>query len=151
MLTLGNLSPKEGAVKEKKRLGRGPGSGHGKTAGRGHKGAKSRSGYKSKPGFEGGQMPLQRRLPKRGFYNKFSIEYTIISLSQLEKLTDVAEINNDTLREAGLLKPGQLSKVLANGEITRPVTVCVDKISRQAQQKIEQAGGTVTLVSALEE
>ena len=151
MLTLGNLSPKEGAVKEKKRLGRGPGSGHGKTAGRGHKGAKSRSGYKSKPGFEGGQMPLQRRLPKRGFYNKFSIEYTIISLSQLEKLTDVAEINNDTLREAGLLKPGQLSKVLANGEITRPVTVCVDKISRQAQQKIEQAGGTVTLVSALED
>ncbi|MBM9605416.1 50S ribosomal protein L15 [Desulfopila inferna] len=151
MLTLGNLSPKEGAVKEKKRLGRGPGSGHGKTAGRGHKGAKSRSGYKSKPGFEGGQMPLQRRLPKRGFYNKFSIEYTIISLSQLEKLTEVAEINNDTLREAGLLKPGQLSKVLANGEITRAVTVCVDKISRQAQQKIEQAGGTVTLVSALEE
>lgn len=151
MLTLGNLSPNKGAVKEKKRLGRGPGSGHGKTGGRGHKGAKSRSGYKSKPGFEGGQMPLQRRLPKRGFFNKFGVEYTIISLSQLEKLTDVAEINNDTLAEAGLAKKGQMTKVLANGEITRPVNICVDKVSRQAQQKIVQAGGSVTLVSAKEE
>jgi large subunit ribosomal protein L15 len=151
MLTLGNLSPNKGAVKEKKRLGRGPGSGHGKTGGRGHKGAKSRSGYKSKPGFEGGQMPLQRRLPKRGFHNKFSIEYTIISLSQLDKMTDLTEINNETLTKAGILKKGQLTKILANGEIGRPVIVSVNKISRQAKEKIEQAGGTVQLVSAIEE
>lgn len=151
MLTLGNLSPAKGAKKDKKRVGRGPGSGHGKTAGRGHKGAKSRSGYKSKPGFEGGQMPLQRRLPKRGFYNKFGVDYTIISLSQLEKLADVGEINNESLVQAGLLKKGQKSKVLANGEITRAVTVSVDKISGQAKEKIEQAGGTVKVAGETEE
>ncbi len=143
MLTLGNLSPAKGAKKDKKRVGRGPGSGHGKTAGRGHKGAKSRSGFKSKPGFEGGQMPLQRRLPKRGFFNKFGTDYAIISLSQLEKLYDGQEINNDLLLQAGLLKRGQKSKVLANGEITRAVTVRVDKISGQAKTKVEEAGGTV--------
>jgi len=143
MLTLGNLSPVKGANKDKKRVGRGPGSGHGKTAGRGHKGAKSRSGFKSKPGFEGGQMPLQRRLPKRGFYNKFGTDYAIISLSQLEKLGDAQEINNNVLLQAGMLKRGQKSKVLANGEITRAVTVRVDKISAQARTKVQEAGGTV--------
>ena len=146
MLTLGNLSPNKGANKDRKRVGRGPGSGHGKTAGRGHKGAKSRSGYKSKPGFEGGQMPLQRRLPKRGFHNKFGIDYTIVSLTQLENLTD-ADITNETLVAAGILKEGKLSKVLANGEIKRAVNVVVNKISASAKEKIEQAGGTVTLVS----
>lgn len=143
MLTLGNLSPAKGAKKDKKRVGRGPGSGHGKTAGRGHKGAKARSGFKSKPGFEGGQMPLQRRLPKRGFHNKFGTDYAIISLSQLEKLGADQEINNDVLLQAGMLKRGQKSKVLANGEITRAVTVRVDKISAQARFKIEEAKGTV--------
>lgn len=145
MLTLDKLSPVKGANREKKRLGRGPGSGHGKTAGRGHKGARSRSGYKSSPGFEGGQMPLQRRLPKRGFHNKFKVVYAIISLTQLEKIADAGEIDNKALLEAGYIKPGQLSKVLANGEITKAVTICVDKVSGQAKEKIEQAGGTVKL------
>lgn len=147
MLTLGNLSPKKGANKDRKRVGRGPGSGYGKTAGRGHKGAKSRSGYKSKPGFEGGQMPLQRRLPKRGFHNKFGVDYTIVSLSQLDKLTDKTDITNETLVAAGILKQGKLSKVLANGEISRAVNIVVDRISGSAREKIEQAGGTVKLVS----
>lgn len=151
MLTLGNLSPNKGANKARKRVGRGPGSGHGKTAGRGHKGAKSRSGYNSKPGFEGGQMPLQRRLPKRGFFNNFSTDYRIVSLAQLEKLSDATEITNDVLVENGLIKKGQLVKVLANGEITRSVNVVVNKISGQAKEKIEQAGGTVTLVGVSEE
>lgn len=150
MITLEKLSPVKGANREKKRLGRGPGSGHGKTAGRGHKGAKSRSGYKSSPGFEGGQMPLQRRLPKRGFHNKFGVDYTIISLTQLENLADSAEINNDVLVEAGIIKKGQLTKVLANGEISKAVNICVDKISAQAKEKIEQAGGSVKLTSDAE-
>lgn len=150
MITLEKLSPVKGANREKKRLGRGPGSGHGKTAGRGHKGAKSRSGYKSSPGFEGGQMPLQRRLPKRGFHNKFGIDYTIISLAQLESLADKAEINNEVLIEAGMLKKGDLSKVLANGEVTKAVNVCVDKISAQAKEKVEKAGGSVKLTSESE-
>lgn len=145
MLTLDKLSPVKGANRDKKRLGRGPGSGHGKTAGRGHKGAKSRSGYKNKLGFEGGQMPLQRRLPKRGFTNKFKVEYAIISLSQLDKLEHTGEIDNQILFEAGLIKKGQLTKVLANGEITKAVNICVDKASGQAKEKIEQAGGTVKL------
>ncbi len=150
MITLEKLSPVKGANREKKRLGRGPGSGHGKTAGRGHKGAKSRSGYKSSPGFEGGQMPLQRRLPKRGFHNKFGIDYTIISLTQLESLADNAEINNEVLIEAGMVKKGDLTKVLANGEVTKAVNICVDKISAQAKEKIEKAGGTVKLTSEVE-
>ncbi len=150
MLTLGNLSPKKGANKDRKRVGRGPGSGHGKTAGRGHKGAKSRSGYKSKPGFEGGQMPLQRRLPKRGFHNKFGVDYTIVSLSQLDKLTDQTDITNEILIKSGVLKKGQLSKVLANGEINRAVNVVVNKISGSAREMIEKAGGTVKLVGEAE-
>ena len=150
MITLDKLSPVKGANREKKRLGRGPGSGHGKTAGRGHKGAKSRSGYKSSPGFEGGQMPLQRRLPKRGFYNKFGVDYSIISLTQLEGLAETAEITSDVLVEAGIIKRGQLTKVLANGEITKAVNIRVDKISAQAKEKIEKAGGTVKITSAEE-
>lgn len=145
MITLGKLSPVKGANREKKRLGRGPGSGHGKTAGRGHKGAKSRSGYKSSPGFEGGQMPLQRRLPKRGFHNKFGVDFSIVSLTQLEKLAESGEINNTVLAEAGIIKKGELSKVLANGEINKAVNICVDKISAQAREKIEKAGGTVKI------
>ena len=150
MITLDKLSPVKGANKGKKRLGRGPGSGHGKTAGRGHKGAKSRSGYKSSPGFEGGQMPLQRRLPKRGFHNKFGVDYSIVSLTQLEGLADTAEITNDVLAEAGIIKKGQLTKVLANGEISKAVNICVDKISAQAKEKIEKAGGTVKITDSEE-
>lgn len=145
MLTLGNLSPKEGSRKQRKRVGRGPGSGHGKTAGRGHKGAKSRSGYGSRPGFEGGQMPLQRRLPKRGFHNKFAKDYAIISLSQLNKLAENGEITPKSLVESGVIKKGQLVKVLANGEIDKAATVTVDKISEKAKTLIEKAGGSVKL------
>ncbi len=150
MLTLGNLSPNKGANKERKRVGRGPGSGNGKTAGRGHKGARSRSGYTSKPGFEGGQMPLQRRLPKRGFHNKFGKDYCLVSLDQLENLTDLNDINCDSLVEAGIAKKGQLTKVLANGKINRAVNITVNKISAQAKELIEKAGGTVTLVENTE-
>ena len=151
MITLGNLSPIKGSTKQRKRVGRGPGSGFGKTAGRGHKGAKSRSGYNSKPGFEGGQMPLQRRLPKRGFFNKFGKDYRIVSLAQIESLTDFTDITNETLVEAGIIRKGEQSKVLANGEITRAVNISVDKISAQAKAKIESAGGTVKLIVATEE
>jgi large subunit ribosomal protein L15 len=143
MLSLANLSPKAGSTKQPKRVGRGPGSGHGKTAGRGHKGFKSRSGSGVKPGFEGGQMPLQRRLPKRGFTNIFKTEYALVSLSQLNGLADESLITVETLVAAGLVKKGMLVKVLANGEVTNALKVQVDKISKAAQSKIETAGGTV--------
>jgi len=143
MLTLANLSPKKGSNREKKRLGRGPGTGHGKTAGKGHKGARARSGYKSKPGFEGGQMPLQRRLPKRGFTNNFKVEYELVSLSQLDSFDAGQEVTTQTLVQAGMVKKGNLAKVLANGEITKKLTVKVDKVSGQAKELIEKAGGTV--------
>ncbi len=143
MLTLANLSPKKGSNREKKRLGRGPGTGHGKTAGKGHKGARARSGYKSKPGFEGGQMPLQRRLPKRGFTNNFKISYELVSLSQLDSFDAGQEVTTQTLVQAGMVKKGNLAKVLANGEITKKLTVKVDKVSGQAKELIEKAGGTV--------
>ncbi len=143
MLSLANLSPKAGSTKQKKRLGRGPGSGHGKTAGRGHKGFKSRSGSGVKPGFEGGQMPLQRRLPKRGFTNTFKKQFALVSLSQLNGLGSDEVITVDTLVAAGVVKKGMFVKVLANGEVTNPLKVQVDKVSGAAQKLIEAAGGTV--------
>lgn len=146
MITLGNLSPNKGANKNKKRVGRGLGSGNGKTAGRGHKGARSRSGFKSKPGFEGGQMPLQRRLPKIGFKNIFAKEYALISLSQLNKFPDNAEISVESLKQAGLVKKDTLVKILANGEINKAVKVTVDAVSAGARSKIEAAGGSVEIV-----
>ncbi len=146
MITLANLSPQKGATKQRKRLGRGPGTGHGKTAGRGHKGYKSRSGSGIKPGFEGGQMPLQRRLPKRGFYNRFSKEYALVSLSQLDSFDGQDEINADVLVAAGMIKKGSMVKILANGELTKAVNVKVDKISKNAKAMIEKAGGTVKIV-----
>ena len=143
MLSLANLSPKAGSRKQKKRLGRGPGSGHGKTAGRGHKGFKSRSGSGVKPGFEGGQMPLQRRLPKRGFTNTFKKQFVLVSLSQLNTLGSEKIITVDTLVAAGIVKKGSSVKVLANGEVTKALKIQVDKVSRAAQTLIEAAGGTV--------
>lgn len=143
MITLGNLSPQKGSNRERKRVGRGQGSGHGKTAGRGHKGARSRSGYKSKPGFEGGQMPLQRRLPKRGFNNNFKKVYTIVSLSQLDTFEAGQEITVDVLVQAGLVKSGELVKILANGELNKALTVSVDRVSGQAKELIEKVGGSV--------
>jgi len=144
MLRLNNLSPAKGSRKNKKRIGRGPGSGFGKTAGRGHKGARSRSGYTAKPGFEGGQMPLHRRLPKRGFTNLFKKEYTIISLVELDRFDEGAVINKALLHDAGLISNADASvKVLANGEISKALTLEVDKISQGARDKIIAAGGTV--------
>jgi len=144
MLTLANLSPQVGSTKQPKRVGRGPGSGHGKTAGRGHKGFKSRSGSGVKPGFEGGQMPLQRRLPKRGFNNIFKKEYALVSLTQLDGLPADELITVETLVAAGIVKKGMLVKVLANGDVTKSLKIQVDKISEAAKGKIETAGGTVT-------
>ncbi|CAK8711004.1 MAG: 50S ribosomal protein L15 [Candidatus Electrothrix sp. AW2] len=144
MLSLNNLSPNKGVRKAKKRVGRGPGSGLGKTAGRGHKGARSRSGYTAKPGFEGGQMPLHRRLPKRGFTNTFKTTYKIISLSDLDTFDDGATVDRQALLDAGLItERDTMIKVLANGEISKKVQVEVDKVSQGAQEKIIAAGGTV--------
>ena len=143
MITLGNLSPNKGANKQRKRLGRGPGSGHGKTAGRGHKGYKSRSGSGIKPGFEGGQMPLQRRLPKRGFTNINTVKYSIVSLSQLDTFEAGTEVTSAMLVEKGIARKGLPVKVLANGELSQAVTVNVEKVSGGAKAKIEAAGGKV--------
>ncbi len=144
MITLGNLSPQKGSNRDRKRVGRGPGSGRGKTATRGHKGAKSRSGYGTRPGFEGGQMPLQRRLPKRGFTNIFRKEYTLLKIQDLEVFESGSRVDRDALVQAGLIeKKTGLVKVLANGELTKSLTVAVDKVSGGAKKKIEAAGGTV--------
>lgn len=143
MLDLSNLSPNPGSRKQVKRLGRGPGSGHGKTAGRGHKGYKSRSGSGVKPGFEGGQMPLQRRLPKRGFKNIFKKEYTLVSLSQLNQFESGTEITVEKLVEVGIVRQGELVKLLANGEISKALKVNIEKISKGAIAKIESAGGEI--------
>jgi len=143
MITLANLSPNIGANRKRKRVGRGQGSGRGKTATRGHKGANSRSGSVIRPGFEGGQMPLQRRLPKRGFHNKFKVEYAIVSLSQLNQFDAGSDVTAEMLIGVGMAKKNQPIKVLANGEIAHAITVKVDKISTAAKVKIEAVGGKV--------
>jgi large subunit ribosomal protein L15 len=145
MLKLNNLSPVEGSRRQSKRLGRGQGSGHGKTAGKGHKGANARSGASRRIGFEGGQMPLHRRLPKVGFTNKFKTEYVIVTLSDLDRFEDGTVVNREALRTAGIIggKEGRLIKVLANGEVSRKVTVELDKVSQGAREKILAAGGEV--------
>jgi len=144
MITLGNLSPQKGSNRERKRVGRGSGSGRGKTATRGHKGSKSRSGYGTRPGFEGGQMPLQRRLPKRGFTNIFRKEYVLLKIQDLEVFESGSRVDREALVRAGLIeKKAGLVKVLANGELTKSLTVAVDKVSGGAKKKIEAAGGTV--------
>ncbi len=149
MLTLANLSPQKGANKNRKRLGRGVGTGHGKTAGRGHKGFKSRSGSGIKPGFEGGQMPLQRRLPKRGFTNIFRKEYVIVSLTQLDSFDGSVEINSAALVNAGIVKKGVMVKVLANGEVTKALNIEVDKISDSAKISFSVPSAAPFLISRL--
>jgi large subunit ribosomal protein L15 len=142
-MELSNLKPKKGARHAKKRLGRGPGSGHGKTAGRGEKGQKSRSGYHSKLGFEGGQMPLQRRLPKRGFTNIFKKEHAVVNVSDLERFDNGATVDEGALRKAGLVK-GQNDgiKILGDGKLTKKLTVHATKFSAAARRQIEAAGGS---------
>jgi large subunit ribosomal protein L15 len=140
---LENLKPPRGAKHSKKRIGRGQGSGQGKTAGRGHKGAKSRSGFKFKRGFEGGQMPLHRRVPKRGFHNHFRVEYDVVNLDTLAERFDAgAVITPEALRDAGLLPGGSRKvKVLARGEISKALTIHAHKFSGKAAEKIAAAGG----------
>ena len=147
-MSLNNLKPARGSKFAKKRVGRGPGSGNGKTAGRGNKGAQSRSGYSYKRGFEGGQMPLHRRVPKRGFNNVFRTEYEVVNLDQIEARFDTgATVSPDTLRAAGLVNSRQPVKVLARGEVTKALTVQAHKFSGKAAEKIAAAGGTAEAIS----
>ncbi|MCA1764890.1 MAG: 50S ribosomal protein L15 [Desulfobulbaceae bacterium] len=144
MLTLSNLSPNPGSRKARKRVGRGQGSGHGKTSTRGHKGYKARSGSSIKPGFEGGQMPLQRRIPKRGFNNIFRKEYAVVNVGDLDVFEAGTTIDRATLVDAGLVaKKFDSVKILGNGEIGKAFSFVVDKLSESARQKIEAAGGTI--------
>jgi large subunit ribosomal protein L15 len=140
---LSNLKPPKGMKHAKKRIGRGQGSGHGKTASRGHKGAQSRSGFKFKRGFEGGQMPLHRRVPKRGFHNPFRIEYAVVNLDTLaERFEGGALVTPELLREHGLVSDRVLPvKVLARGEVGKALTVRAHKFSGKAAEKIAAAGG----------
>ncbi|MBR2638290.1 MAG: 50S ribosomal protein L15 [Bacteroidaceae bacterium] len=145
-MKLNNLKPAEGAVKARKRIGRGTGSGRGGTSTRGHKGAKSRSGYKKKIGFEGGQMPLQRRVPKYGFKNINRVEYKAINLSTLQTLAEsksIDTVNIATLVAAGFVSDKQLVKILANGTLTAKLTVEAHAFSAKAVEAIEAVGGTV--------
>lgn len=148
MIGIHDLSPSPGARKKRKRVGRGPGSGHGKTSCRGHKGQKSRSGGSVARGFEGGQMPLQRRLPKRGFNNIFKKQYALINLSDLNGFDANMTLDFETLKKAGIVKKAKDGiKLLGQGEISNPLIVKVNKSSRTAKMKIEAAGGKVELVS----
>jgi large subunit ribosomal protein L15 len=149
-MDLSNLKPAKGAKQNKKRVGRGPGSGNGKTAGRGNKGAQSRSGYSYKRGFEGGQMPLHRRLPKRGFNNIFRIEYAVVNLDQLEALFDSgATVTLDSLRTAGLVHSKRTPvKVLGRGEVTKALVVQAHKFSGKAAEKIAAAGGNTEILNS---
>ena len=143
---LHNLKPAKGSTKKARRVGRGPGSGVGKTSGRGHGGQNSRSGGGVKAGFEGGQMPLQRRLPKRGFTNIFRTEYTIVNLRDLNRVEDVDVIDPDLMVKLRLARKGMPVKVLAVGELERSVTVKAHKFSAAAAAKIEKAGGQAETV-----
>lgn len=148
-MDLSNLQPAVGATKTKTRIGRGPGSGKGGTSTRGHKGAKSRSGYSRKIGFEGGQMPLQRRLPKFGFKNINRVEYKAINLCDLETLAaakNLEKIGIEELRQAGFINRKQLVKILANGTVTRKLEVEANAFSAAAEQAIVAAGGSIKKV-----
>ena len=146
MLKLNTLAPSEGARKNKKRVGRGPGSGSGKTAARGHKGARSRTGYSAKPGFEGGQMPLHRRLPKRGFNNKrFAVQYIEINVGDLDRFDEGMTLDAQSMKQSGLITLPKVNdgiKILGNGELTKKLHVRANAFTASAKDKIEKAGGT---------
>jgi large subunit ribosomal protein L15 len=146
---LHNLKPAEGATRKRKRVGRGPGSGNGKTAGRGHKGQKSRSGYSRRYGFEGGQMPLVRRIPKRGFTNIFRVGFQVVNLRDLDRMfSDGDSVTPELLVEKGLIRGGSKPvKVLASGELTKKLTVQAHAFSKNAQATIEAAGGSCETVT----
>jgi large subunit ribosomal protein L15 len=143
-MNLGTLKPPEGSRKKRKRVGRGDGSGHGGTSCKGHKGQNARSGGGVRPGFEGGQMPLSRRLPKRGFRNPFRREIVIVNIEQLKKFPEGSLIDKDSLISSGLIKrKGDTIKVLGKGDIDYPLSIKVDMISRGAKEKIVNAGGSI--------
>lgn len=147
-MKLSDLRPAKGARSAKKRVGRGQGSGLGQTSGRGHKGLRARSGGGTPPGYEGGQMPLQRRLPKRGFTNIFRKEYAIVHVKDLNRFEAGSVVDLASLRSAGLVKKVMDGvKLLADGEIDRPLTVKVDRASRAALEKVTAAGGTLEVLS----
>ena len=146
MLSLTNLKAPKVVRKSRRRVGRGIGSGTGKTCGKGQNGQKSRSGAKIHPWFEGGQMPLQRRLPKRGFNNIFKKQFEIVNLSQLTKLQAVGAITLDVMKEWGLIRRLEAVKILGNGEVTCSLEVHAHKFSRSAQEKIKKAGGKAVIV-----
>ena len=148
-MDLSNLQPAVGSVKRSTRIGRGPGSGKGGTSTRGHKGAKSRSGYSRKIGFEGGQMPLQRRLPKFGFKNINRVEYKAINLDLIDALAEAKNLQKvglEELRAAGYINRNQLGKILANGSVKRALTVEANAFSAAAQAAIEAAGGSINKI-----
>lgn len=148
MTDLSNLHRPEGAHRARKRLGRGPGSGLGKTSGKGHKGHKARTGGSTHLWFEGGQMPLQRRLPKRGFTNIFRVEYQVVNVKSLARLQEVAEVTPAVLFERGLIgKKNQRVKILGDGSLEKALVVHAHAFSKAAQEKIEKAGGKIQLVS----
>ncbi len=145
---LNQLSPAKGSKKARKRVGRGPGSGHGKTSCKGHKGARARSGSAKGAGFEGGQMPLQRRVPKKGFSHQRAVEYTILNLARLSVFEGAAEVSPATLLAKGLIrKADDRIKILGTGEVMGPLTVRVHRISAEARRKVEQAGGKVEVLA----
>ena len=146
-MNLHELTPAEGSTKTSKRIGRGHGSGQGKTAGKGHKGQKARSGGSIRPGFEGGQMPLQRRIPKRGFNNIFAKKIVSVNVSALEVFEDGAEVTAQALIEKGIVKNEYDGiKILGNGNLSKKLTVKVAKFSESAKQKIEAAGGKAEVI-----
>jgi large subunit ribosomal protein L15 len=146
-MKLGELKPAKGSKKNRKRVARGPGSGTGKTAGRGHKGQKSRSGASIPAWFEGGQMPLQRRVPKRGFTNIFRVEKQVINVCDLERFDANAEVNVETLLDNGMIKNlNRPVKLLGNGELNKPLKVTVHACSGKAKEIVEKAGGEVQIV-----
>ena len=147
-MKLSELSPAPGSSKKRKRVGRGDGSGHGKTSCRGHKGQGARSGGGTRPGFEGGQMPLQRRLPKRGFHNPFRIAMAIVNLDQLENFPAGSEVTPDVLAERGLVRgKNRRVKVLGDGLLSKALTIKAHGFSAKAKEKIEASGGKVELIA----
>ena len=147
-MDLSNLKPAAGSKKNKKRVGRGHGTGQGAQAGRGHKGAQSRSGYKRKRGFEGGQMPLHRRVPKRGFHNPFRTEYAVVNLDTLANRFNAGTvITPELLREEGIVKRAGAIKVLARGDVSKKLTVRAHKFSGKAAEKIAAAGGATEVIA----
>ena len=148
-MKLDDLKPAPGSTKKQKRVGRGDGSGHGKTSCRGHKGQRARSGGGTRPGFEGGQMPLQRRVPKRGFNNPFKVDVAVINLEQLEVFSSGSEVTPDVLLEKGLVRgKNRRIKILGDGALSKALTIKAHGFSSKAKEKIEAAGGKAELIAA---